>query len=194
MQISPNYSVEDWSNLNFSNEQDWLKAIDIFKDRIKGRFLDYIDIIEGYEFAGFAVMALDCLLIETLQQFFEGEEQTPERESKNYFINFLTGGTFKEYFTKDMAIMFYEQIRCGILHQAEIKENSRIRIDVPLVTLTSDRKGLIANRKLFHQQLISEFRRYVYLLRNPEEKELRENFVNKMNYICRITKGESLNK
>jgi len=122
MHISPQYTVDDYRNLTFSPEDEWQKAIDIFKDRIRGRFLKPISCIEGYTYAGFAVLALDCLLIETLQQFREGVSSTPSRQSGTFFIRFLTETSFGSYFTKEISEMFYQQIRCGILHQAEIKE------------------------------------------------------------------------
>ena len=75
MRISPNYTCEDWQKLPFPAEEAWHKAVDIFKDRYRGRFLEPISRIEGYTYAGFAIMALDCLLIETLQQFYEGEDE-----------------------------------------------------------------------------------------------------------------------
>jgi len=192
MKISPYYTVEDWNALDFSREQDWLKAINIFEDRIKGRFFEFIDKIKKFEFGGFAVMALDCLLIETLQQFYEGKARTPERESKKYFKNFLTRGVFKDYFKEKMPDMFYEQVRNGILHQAEIKGNSKIHIRkcTPLVSFTCDKKGLIINRMLFHEQLVKEFKEYLSRLKNPKEKKLRDNFKKKMNYVCRITLSE----
>ena len=187
MKISPYYTEEDWNALDFSREQDWLMAINIFEDRIKGRFFKFIDKIKKFEFAGFAVMALDCLLIETLQQFYEGKARTPERESKKYFKNFLTSGVFKDYFTEKMAEMFYEQVRNGILHQAEIKVNSKIHIrkSPPLVSFTCDKKGLIINRMIFHEQLVKEFKEYLSHLKNPKKRKLRDNFKIKMNYICR---------
>jgi hypothetical protein len=38
--------------------------------------LDAVKLIDKQDFAGFAVHALDCLLIETLQQFREGADET----------------------------------------------------------------------------------------------------------------------
>jgi len=60
-------------------------------------------------------MAIDCLLIETLQQFIKGVSETPRRKNECYFKNFLIS-RFKEDFDDEKAKMFYEQIRCGILH------------------------------------------------------------------------------
>ena len=191
MRISPRYTDDAWQKLSFSTEteDDWQTAIDIFEDRFRGRFMEPISRIEKYNYAGFVVLALDCVLIETLQQFRKGVRSTPPREGETFFVDFLTETSFGSYFTtKKMAEKFYQQIRCGILHQAEAKENSRVRKeDVPLVKYTNDRKGLVINRKLFHQQLVREFEDYVARLREPSNQELRKSFKKKMNYICRVS-------
>ena len=189
MRISPRYDVDDWAELAFTTEQEWQKAICIFEDRIRGRFLEIIDRVKGEEFAGFAVMALDCLLIETLQQFREGRKRTPRNKSRRYFVDFLRQTSFKDYFTtEDMAKVFYDQIRCGILHQAETKGSSRllIRAGVPLVDWTEDGTGLTVNRSLFHEQLVEVFAKYLSSLRDASDSELRKNFRKKMDHICRV--------
>lgn len=189
MKISPRYTVEDWKALTFSTEEEWQKAIDIFEDRIRGRFLEPISRMEEYVYAGFAILALDCLLIETLQQFREGKPQTPRGKSQEYFVRFLTETSFSEWFTKEKAKMFYEQIRCGILHQAEVGGNSRvlIRESISLANLTEDSRGLVINRKLFHQQLLKEFETYTSKLRDSSGQELRAKFKRKMDYTCGLS-------
>lgn len=188
MSISPKYRVYDWKALTFSNEEDWQKAIVIFEDRIRGRFLNFIDLIKCHKYSGFAVLALDCLLIETLQQFREGKKETPNRMGPKYFIRFLTETSFCEFFNKEIAEKFYKQIRCGILHQAEAKGNSLVRIgqNEPLVKSTEDDKGVVVNRKLFHEQLVKVFEEYLSDLRDPSNEAERDNFKKKMDYICRV--------
>jgi len=189
MEISPRYNARNWTSLTFSAEEDWQKAVDIFEDRIRGRFLDIIACIESHAYAGFAVLALDCLLIETLQQFREGKHETPSGQAKQYFVRFLTQTSFGDFFSEETAVMFYKQFRCGILHQAEVKATSLVRRrQVPLVDFTDDRQGLIINRELFHRQLVIEFEHYVGQLRenNPLSKVMRQNFRKKMDYICRV--------
>jgi hypothetical protein len=190
MRISKNYSTQNWKTLTFSDEKDWQKAIDMFVDRIETRFLGFIRLIEGEEHSGFVIMTLDCLLIETLEQFINGVSETPSGKPKEYFVNFLTNGSFGCFFNQTLAEKFYHQIRCGILHQAEIKGDSRIviRIGEPLAK-PSKHNGLIINRKLFHTQLVKEFEDYVSRLRknDPPNKALRDNFRKKMNYICNPT-------
>lgn len=185
------WTVEDYQKIDFSKEDGWQKAIDIFEARIRGRFLNIINEIEGVEYAGFSVMAIACLLIETLQQFYEGKPRTPTRESKTYFKRFLTETSFGKYFDKDKAVMFYCKIRCGILHQAEIKGSSKIwiRVGSPLIEYSKDRQGLVINRREFHQQLVKEFEEYVKRLRDEnhsKNRELREKFKSKMDFICKV--------
>jgi len=192
MRISEKYEAAHWKALKFKCEKDWEQGIAIFVDRIQGRFFNFVDKIKDDTYAGFAVMALDCLLIETLQQFREGVEESSivvngrtKGQSKEFFKRFLTKTSFKKYFNDDMAVIFFKKIRCGILHQAEIKGDSRIRIckSDPLVKKT-DNEGLIINRQLFHMQLEEVFREYVEDLRDPANSDLREKFKNKMNFIC----------
>jgi hypothetical protein len=71
--ISPKYKLNHWKALKFDKEGDWLKAIEIVEDRIRGRFVIWIDKIASEQFSGFAVIALDCLLLETLHGFMTGK-------------------------------------------------------------------------------------------------------------------------
>jgi len=187
MRISPKYTANDWHELTFTTEDEWHRAVDIFQERVRERFLEPINRIENCPYAGFAVLALDCLLIEMLQQFREGVDRTPSGMSKLFFVKFLTQTSFGESFDKKMAERFYRQIRCGILHQAEIRGSSKILIDktIPLVTYTLDQKGLLVNRKVFHDQLMREFQAYIDDLQDPANNELRAKFVRKMKQICK---------
>lgn len=187
MRISPRYTVTDWTGIRFENQEDWRLAVDIFKDRIRERFLDPIDRIEKCRYAGFAVLALDCLLIEMLQQFREGVNRTPSGKSKQFFVRFLTESGFSGSFNRRQAELFYRQIRCGILHQAEVRGSSKVLVsdDAPMVSYSSDRKGLVVNRKFFHEQLLEEFKQYTEALLDPDGDKLRDRFRNKMMAICK---------
>ena len=72
MRISASYTVDDWKALTFTSELDWELAVDMFKDRLKTRYLDHIDVLISRKTSGFAVLTLDCALVETLQQFRTG--------------------------------------------------------------------------------------------------------------------------
>jgi hypothetical protein len=180
------WTVADYKAIDFNTEEGWQRAIDIFEDRIRSRFLNVVAEIEDMPHSGFAVMALDCLLIETLEQTRQGVAETPSRMGKKYFVDFLTKTAFQSSFVNDMAQRFYRWIRCGILHQAEVKGSSRIRTDsnLPLVQFSPDGNGLIINRRKFHRKLVCVFEDFIDTLRNPANDVERNNFRNKMDAIC----------
>jgi hypothetical protein len=184
MYISPRYKDTDWKALNLATQSDWRKAVRMVEDRLNARFLDAVKLIDKQDFAGFAVLALDCLLIETLQQFREGADETPRRKGEQYFVGFLTTAPFSAYFSKANAAKFYDHFRCGILHQAEIKSSSKVRRNGQLVAPTPDGNGLIINREQFHATLRKAFAAYLRALRNRGDGLLCQNFVKKMDFIC----------
>jgi hypothetical protein len=80
LKISPNYEVSHFIKANKKN--DWVELVKIFSDRLEGRYLEPIKLIlEGdskiSEFSGFSILTLDCILIETLNQFYNGINETP---------------------------------------------------------------------------------------------------------------------
>lgn len=187
MKITPTFTARDWHSISFDSEKDWQCAIAIFKERTEERFMRPIEQIEKCSYAGFAVLALDCLLIEMLQQFREGANRTPSGKSRDYFVAFLTETSFGNYFDNRQAELFYRQIRCGILHQAELRGSSKIinNDDDPMVVYSEDNRGLIVNRKLFHECLVKEFEGYMGMLDDSSNGEMRERFLSKMKSICR---------
>lgn len=187
MRISPKYKASDFRELDLNNEEDWQLAIDMFKDRMESRFFEPVNNIKRMIYSGFTIMAICCLLIETLQQFYKGVDESPT--SKKFFVSFLTKTSFGDYFNENKAKMFYKKIRCGILHQAEIKDSSLILIkrNIPLVKITKDEEGLIINRKLFFKQLETEYNNYINSIKDKNNVELRKNFEQKMKYICRVS-------
>ena len=185
MWISPNYQVSDWAALDLTKQMGWVKAVAILHDRMNGRFFNIVKRIQGDDFSGFAVLALDCLLIESLQQFKEGVHTTPPLRGGEYFEKFLTQTSFGNHFNRSTARKFYDQFRCGILHQAEIKKTSKVLRYGVLVRLTPDGEGLIINREKFHAELRRAFAAYLRELRVGADRQLRDNFKKKMGYICR---------
>lgn len=187
MLISRNYKAENWEALGFESESDWQIAVKIFKDRIDTRYLEHVRRIIKHRTSGFAVLTLDCALIETLEQFRQGTEETPWGQGEEYFVSFLTGTSFKEHVSAEQARLFYRNIRCGLLHQGEAKSSLVKRNSThPLISFTEDHKGVIVNAKVFHAQLRRTIHEYLDLLRKPESTEERAAFRKKMNYICQV--------
>jgi hypothetical protein len=188
MRISRNYKVEDWKGLSFTSEADWCTAVTIFLDRLETRYLEHVRSILSRQTSSFSVLALDSTLIETLEQFRRGKAKTPSRKGQYYFESFLTETAFSEHFDVPLAQLFYKTIRCGLLHQSEAGQTSRLKRggDHPVVAYTVDHKGVVINTRRFHKLLEEVIQKYAEELRNPESVDARKAFRRKMNYICRI--------
>jgi hypothetical protein len=191
LQISPSYSVEDWNRLDLTypsqNENDWQKSFLIFEDRIRGRFLDIVENIQLQAFSGFVIMAIDCLLIETLEQFYQGVPSSVGSSQKSFTDFFSRSSVLDKAFSNDQKNLIYDHFRNGIFHQAELKGSSRVLMIGSLVEPAKVGAGLVINRKKFHEQLVCEFNTYIDKLRanNPVDQYLRSKFKAKMDYICR---------
>ncbi|WP_411726686.1 hypothetical protein [Methyloglobulus sp.] len=191
--ISPTYRKKHWQQAHENN--DWDTMVAIFQDRIEGRFLKPVRLIakddDIGEFSGFSILALDCLIIETLYQFYSGLDET-EGEHKKAFWNFFKSSEFfKDHFSRKKAFTFYSHYRCGIVHQAQTKGKSVVRKDQSgmIQSVENDiSKGLIVDRRLFHKALEQEISSYMDKLKKGgnENSDLRNNFLKKMNIICGI--------
>ena len=127
LRISPQYKAEHWRKLDKSKEEDWPPAAAIVHDRLHGRFLKFADMCLKEDSSGFVVLSIDCLLVETLQQFIEGETRDWS-DSERSFKRFLAGPRFATSFIPPQTRRrFYLDIRCGLLHQAEAKKKWLVR-------------------------------------------------------------------
>ncbi len=196
LQISPKYTVAFWRSLELDTDNpkqgDWLKAVDVLRDRIHGRFITpaqtLIEFDKGnkQQTFGFAVLALDCLVLETIQGFKEGVPNHTGHSTRLFkeflgawepFIDCLDAGMVAE--TK--AVEFYKQGRCA-LHHSGATEKMTVGISGPMIKFGND--NITVNRTLLHTELVAEFDRYLEALSNPQSVGLRIKFLLKMNSIC----------
>jgi hypothetical protein len=184
------YRVSDWRDALRSD--NWATMVAIFRDRLNSRFLQPIKLIEKDskigEFAGFSIMALDCLLVETLNQFYQGWDETPRNHQKEFWNFFRKSEYFKLSFTRRSSDIFYNHVRCGLLHQAQTKKGTLIRADQDRMVSPAP-GGIIVDRIRFHDALKKEISTYSRKLEEGlvNNADLRLNFIKKMQYIC----GES---
>jgi hypothetical protein len=193
MQIAPNFTSADWRKLDLATPEspDWSMAIDAFEQRLQMRFFDPIECLRVAEQDkrpterrfGFAVLALDCMLLETLASFRDGLEDTIGR-SKEIFCGFLRGRPeFSGVFDEGLASSFYYQFRCGVLHQTEVAGRGKIWSIGPIVQVVDG--SIIVNRNALHDALTQAFHNYLNELRDPENVEIRSRFARKMTFISR---------
>lgn len=202
--IARNIKSEDFQSLALSidsKESVWKTAIDIFNARIEGRFFNQIRMLLGngsneiIDMNGFAIMALECLLVETFAQFYYGLDSTQSYPSasnnrgrrnpwgsKDCYIRFLKN-EFAESFSDTTARDFYTLIRCGILHSAQTKPGSCLSCQTERTVWKENEMFFVSVVKLA-EALYSYFDEYKKRLLDPLEQTLRENFIKKMNSIC----------
>ena len=133
---------------------------------------------------GFCMMAVNCLMIETLACFRQGWVDTKPKDSALKAFKFFFGKNegFKDF--RQYAKSFYEDVRCGILHQAETKNGWRIirRGDL-FVPATKT-----INATKFQIELEKALKNYGELLDTSEWNEERgvwANFRKKMDVVCK---------
>jgi hypothetical protein len=192
LRISPKYASTDWLELSASESGDWDKAVEIVRDRLVGRYLRFADENLKDPYSGFVVLALDCLLAETIEQFRAGAI-TGKGKSEKYITKFLSGPRFQPYFDKEASKHFYEDIRCGLLHQAEAKEMWLVRRGSGIMLQKAgDGRGYIIDVKRFHSAVHETLEDYFQQLVDPAEDKLRTNLWKKMDHICRIRTARGL--
>src|SRR5215469_11978134 len=97
LMLSPRYNEKDWNDA-FNGREAWDTAINIVKDRIKGRWLDHADRLLDEDHSGFAILALDCIVLESLGGRMNGNavpmggEQRVYRDTRMGFRSDRTHG------------------------------------------------------------------------------------------------------
>jgi len=136
-------SANDWRALRKTlkpgaDEDLWKKAFDdYFRQRLSLRYLEPIRRIQerdAFEGEGFSIVAIQCTLVEFLASTIEGKNYRYRRKgdpeltdyeyknSRDMFVRFLSEhAPFSRYFDPEIALYFYENVRCPLLHEARTK-------------------------------------------------------------------------
>ncbi len=198
--ISTGYTVAKWCDLrpslvDNSNVRAWSEAIAILRGRIENRFFEPIDRLRNASDSaalgfGFAILTLDCLLIDTIQSFREGRIKGSEQSTSKAFLNFFRQNkSLNKQFTSRRIIVdeFFDAIRCGLMHDGETRKGWRVKKSHESLILEKDEEhGYILYRDNFHTAIRSEFDLYLQDLALSAKTQLRENFVSRMDAICEL--------
>ena len=127
---------------------------------------------------GFCTMAICCLMIETLESFWQGWD-TSEGKSKSAFSSFFKRNQNFRAFNNHVED-FYKNVRCGILHQAETTNGWHIRRDGWLF----NKHTKTINATLFHDEIENCLDYYCSILNQEDwNSETWVNFRKKMRAI-----------
>lgn len=218
-ELCSGFRKSDWKELaqrlDDNDETAWLKAIGVFERRISERFITSIDALVSADtksdvksaedanapkcIPGFSIVALCCLLIETLQSFRESLTDLAPGEgpcsfpsgkciksppgTRQQFEAFLLRPAFQGAFDDEIAACFVRGIRNGILHEAETRKWVIWRDEPEGRIVEKEDDGFALNRNLFYAAIKKEFECYLEDLRHPSDDKLRNRFRKKMNEL-----------
>ena len=222
MKIAGNLTISNWNelskNLNCENDDNWGLAFYFFEERIKTRYINPIKSILAIDDnlgEGFAVVNLQCSLIETIESFINGwkfsinpygwykingDKDQLIKKNQNIFESFFDKRKpFIDYKNKINGEKFYQNVRCGLLHETQTKNNWKIRCDTAesglayQEILNGDFVEKIIYRENFQiylEKLIARYRISIITRADFDgipACELRENFIAKFSHICTVS-------
>lgn len=163
MKISPRYTDKQW-NVAFDGREDWESAIMIVEDRIRGRWLDAADRLLGEKHSGFAILALDCIILESVWGFVNGKA-VPKRQEEQVYRDILTGPRFG--WSAALSEEFRQFVRNGVIHDAETRKGWLVERTTPSGVTPQRNKagGYRLNRTMFHIALRKTFEDWITALR-----------------------------
>src|SRR6185312_7740201 len=176
-ELASNFTVGRYQQLRDLLAQNdpaaWCEVLYAVRRRISERFLRPMRDLARFDKQeelpnrpGFAILALDCLLIDTIQAFREGRVSTVEVSPAHSFRTFLHTPRFADFRSRDRAD-FFHYVRNGILHNGETRKDWKVRIDTTrMLERTATSRTL--NRRLFHAGVIKEWRELHHHLRQGD--------------------------
>lgn len=182
----PEITVSKYREMEAKKEAGKPEIITFIRNRFTERYIAPLNAIPLGEKHGFCIMAICCLMIEALECFWEGLEETSNKKGK-------TGcNVFKTFFARHSNLSipsqwvgrFYGNVRCVILHQAETTDGWKItrKGSLPLF----DEKTRTINATKFHKELKQCLEQYCDALKNEDWNSLLwKNFIRKMGYVCK---------
>jgi hypothetical protein len=207
MKIAGRYTDQHWMAfkkhlLSEPDQSLWERAFSqYYRMRIDTRYLNPIASIQRHDTErgeGFAIVALFCSLIEFLESCEKGYNfhfigrsndrlqpyEYNERQALSYFKDFLRTRTpFDKLVPSALVDSFYQDVRCGLLHEARTKGSWYISTAWSSGALISQESGKI---KLFRNQLVPALETYFsdYRSRLLVNQSTQEAFIRKFDFLC----------
>jgi hypothetical protein len=188
IRLSPRFTEVDWREA-FEGGERWDKAIDIVEDRIRGRWLRAGDILirEIEPGLGLAVLALDCVVIESMWGFMNGKPSP--KKAQPVYREILGRPPFG--FCSDQSDGFLANVRHGTIHDAETRARWIVAKASPpdAILRLNEHGGYTINRTRFHLALNELFGAWITELRNGDTA-LRSKMRERMNQIIKRHYGK----
>jgi len=172
--LSSTVTVARYRELEENNDR---RALAKFaRDRFHERYFHPIESSRAKDKHGFTILAVCCLVIESLEYFYQGKADT-KGQSRKMFHDFFKRDTPLKVFAGGND-WFYKDIRCGILHQSETRGGWHILRSGPLL----DERTKRINATKFIRELREAVDIYADLVQNDDG--LWMLFKEKMKAVC----------
>lgn len=170
--LSSSTTVARYKKLEATNDREAIGQFLI--ERFDERYFRPIE--DSSSKHGFATLAIACLVIETLESFYQGRQDT-----KNVSIQM-----FRDFFARDTPLKvlaggndwFYKDIRCGILHQSESRGGWRVLRRGPILDAQKNAINATAILRALKEAVCQ------YAQQIQTDKDLWKNFSKKMRAVC----------
>lgn len=204
--LGPSLTVAKWETIRAklhteTYDANWEAAIEGIEGRFNERFIKPADAIQKLdtndtlafpEGRGFAIVALDCLLLESLYGYETGERTRSSGATSAAFENVLTSKVqFVQAFAREgLAASFGRAVRNGLLHDGETRGGWIIwrgTVSGPLVQLQPDNR-LVLYRDAFHAAVKASVAEYFAKLRRAHDSDglkLRKAFMDRVDALCK---------
>jgi hypothetical protein len=162
--LSSSVTVNRYRQLEEAQDREGIAGF--IQERFTERYITPIKSTDKKQKHGFCTMAICCLMIEALESFWQGWEDTKGRSRESFREFFQRCSTQKLALGafSNVADDFYQGVRCGILHQAETTNGWRIRRKGSLY----DPEQKIINATAFHRELKNALEAYCEELRQAD--------------------------
>lgn len=184
-------TVGDYKAWAIEADSGWSKKPEFIRRRLFERYIDPVKALDRHPDTkicknGFYIMAVSCLLIETLVSYWRGWSTTESsRDVHGRQIKGKSAKAFKLFFRVSSrfgafrSTKFYKHIRCGVLHQGEATGGWLVERSGALFDGTNR-----VNATRFHSELMRTIKDYERLLSNPPPgTRWRSNFDKKMQAV-----------
>lgn len=201
MQIAGKLTDKDWEELviclDITKQENWGTAFNFFEQRITTRYLNPIKAILDMDLRtgeGFAVVNLQCSLIETIECFYRGWchiEYKKYIDSDGAKISKSNVEIFKLFFLNREPFKikeidgsdFCNNVRNALLHETQTKCNWKIKSgNVEIYEKVEVNK--IIYREAFQRGIETLISNYKNEIIQGNDDKLRKNFIAKFNHIC----------
>jgi hypothetical protein len=192
--VSPRYSA-----LDFPQPMTIDNAITIFEDQVHGWFLDVCRTLKDDVIADYVVLMVVTSYFEMIEMFYQGVDSDIEGSKKIFKDGFfrVVASPFGLSNTQsnEIADQLYVQMRCGFYHAGMPRSGivlSRQEQSFLSVELEPGKKprSFKFNVPQILEYVVRDFREYMKVLRNPQNKEQREKF--RIAWNLRVKGSEAL--